>query len=264
MKDGDTLTTPNFSTFSVIHWQRNFFLSGCLLFLCIFLLYEPEIIISTTNVDVNTKIHTKGVSYSHNGPSFHMLLRCYSGDVQRFHEMFAPSLEAFFPFSRINITVILDDENPADHAFGETIIARLGYLGVKVIYASPPPSSVLSSSPYKIESPTRISGPGYLRQLYDTFMMDNFVPFASDTDIIGILDADAPLISLLTPSVLWNTNQKLLFHPVAKVDIWRGDNIMLGGKPGETCPYDSMRVNSMPQLYYRRTFAACSKCHQYQ
>jgi len=83
----------------------------------------------------------------------------------------------------------------SDHVFGNQVLtwAKQRNFPITVQYAQPPSTAVFAASPYKSESGTRIAGPGYTRQLYDTFWFDLFAPKdALEIDIIGILDPDAP------------------------------------------------------------------------
>jgi hypothetical protein len=173
-------------------------------------------------------------------PAFHIVCRAYAGDAARIFGILLPTIEAFFDFRQTRtFRFVFDNESPADHEVGTRVQQWADARGfpITVGYADPPRQAVLLASPYKSEG-GRIAGPGYTRQLFDTFFFDEFPtvprtekngsssspsssssspppeperrlnysdplgsrdPAILDTDIIGILDADSPFVA---PAVL--------------------------------------------------------------
>jgi hypothetical protein len=169
--------------------------------------------------------------------------------------MLLPSIEAFYIFRETDsFTFVFDDESSSDHLLGNQVLkwANARDYPITVLYAQPLSPAILSASPYKSDKGTRIAGSGYTRQLYDTFWFDTFVPEdALETDVIGILDADAPFIAPFVLSALVNVSHDISIKiPVCDNDRWPGDSIFLGS----SIPYDSMGTGAMPQLFYMKTF----------
>ena len=188
-------------------------------------------------------------------PRLHMIVRGYSGDSNRIFGMLLPSIEAFYVFRESDsFTFVFDNESSSDHVLGNQVLtwASQRDFPITIKYADSPSAAVLSSSPYKSESGTRIAGPGYTRQLYDTFWFDTFIPVDSlETDIIGILDPDAPFIAPFVLSALMNVTRDIVIKiPVCGQDGYPGDSIFLGS----STPYNSMVTGAMPQLFYVKTF----------
>jgi hypothetical protein len=188
-------------------------------------------------------------------PRLHMIVRGYAGDSDRIFKMLLPSIEAFYVFQETNtFSFVFDDESASDHLLGNRVLNWSEQRGfpIAVQYAKPPSAAILSASPYKSDSGTRIAGPGYTRQLYDTFWFDTYAPDdANETDVIGILDPDAPFIAPFVLSTLFNvTEHSIIKVPVCGQDIWPGDKMFLGS----LTPHNHMGTGAMPQLFYIQTF----------
>jgi len=189
-------------------------------------------------------------------PRLHMLVRGYAGDSDRIFKMLLPSIEAFYVFQETDtFSFVFDDESASDHLLGNQVLNWAENRGfpITVQYAKPPSAEILSASPYKSERGTRIAGPGYTRQLYDTFWFDTYAPEdAIESDVIGILDPDAPFIAPFVLSALVNVtdDSSIIKVPFCGEDGYPGDSKLLGF----STPYNIMGTGAMPQLFRVNTF----------
>jgi hypothetical protein len=170
--------------------------------------------------------------------------------------MLLPSIEAFYVFQETDtFSFVFDDDSASDHLLGNQVLNWAEQRGfpITVKYAKPPSTTILSASPYKSESGSRIAGPGYTRQLYDTFWFDTFAPIdVQESDIIGILDPDAPFIAPFVLSALVNVtdDSSIIKMPICSENGYPGDSNLLGS----STPYNLMSTGAMPQLFYTSTF----------
>jgi len=189
-------------------------------------------------------------------PRLHMIVRGYAGDSDRIFKMLLPSIEAFYVFQKTDtFSFVFDDESASDHLLGNQVLNWAENRGfpITVQYAKLPSATILSASPYKSEKGTRIAGPGYTRQLYDTFWFDTYAPEdAIESDVIGILDPDAPFISPFVLSTLINVtdDSSIIKVPLCDEDGYPGDSKLLGS----STPYNLMGTGAMPQLFRVNTF----------
>ena len=131
-------------------------------------------------------------------------------------------------------------------------------LPVNVLYAPPPPEAVLRSPfPFENErkgSHKRYATKGYTRQLWDTFVLDLYLPaHATPDDILGITDVDAPFTApLLHAGALLDRRGKLVRVTSGKPTLYGGDALFIK----ERAPLDSMMALQMPQVFWVRTLPA--------
>ena len=187
-------------------------------------------------------------------PRLFLSLRTYSGGKAAFNERFGPMLEAFVDWKGTRVVVILDDESPADHTWGGELERRFAHVKSSffVLYAAPLPNGTLDFRPFRAHG-ARYGGEGYTRMLYDTYFLDHYLPpEASPSDLVGIIDMDAPLGALVTPEVVWRRESPHIRLPAMHTDIYPGDALLLG----EGTPYEFMQTDAMPQWLYVDTFAA--------
>eukprot|EP00494_Astrolonche_serrata_P029477 UN29744 len=92
-------------------------------------------------------------------------------------------------------------------------------------------------------------GKGYDRQLYSTFLFDNY----TDADIIGIIDSDVFILSMLTLDTIFDEQGRLILHKTHKNDVWGGDvKLFPFPENGNLC--DNMATDRFPAFYWRDAF----------
>jgi hypothetical protein len=245
-------------------WQLNRFVAGAVVAVVVLLTVfvvayngragDQTVAVVPSTGDVASRVaETSSFSAASYRRSYHLVVRSFAGEANVLKSVLLPSLLALFDFRHARLTFLLDEESAADHAVGEDLVKLVGPLGAHVAYAPPPPDRVLNASPFKAGH-DRYAGPGYARQLYDTFRLDTLLPAGTvgPYDVIGILDADSPLNSVLyMPSYL--DAEDRVHHPSVGVDFWPGTPTLLG-LPSGAAPHNPMASNAMPQLFHVSTF----------
>jgi hypothetical protein len=179
-------------------------------------------------------------------PRLFLVIRTYWGGAG---QAVWRALHAFVDWRTTHVTVVLDAESAADHAFGEKLLVRYAGKPFAVRYAELPSNGELDFKPFWVNG-GKFNTTGYTRQLWDTFWLDTWLPRdAGPDDLLGILDTDAQLSGLLVPRAYLDSNGRI-FQPALQGDHFDGDQHLLG----EPAPYDAMWTDTMPQIYYVSTF----------
>ena len=103
---------------------------------------------------------------------------------------------------------------------------------------------VLWTAPFRADRGSRMAGPCYTRQLFDTFLLDAWLPpGAADTDALVLFDTDSPPVAVLALSAVVRPGEPLLTPMMRRKD-WHGTATFLG----ESAEWTSMQINVMPWL----------------
>jgi hypothetical protein len=147
-----------------------------------------------------------------------------------------------------HLTLVLDVDSPADHAWGEElqsagVSARMGWTPNRtfaVRYSPPLSRAAASWTPYPLGNSSRL---GYTRQVYDTFWFDTWLPsHAKQSDLLGVLDVDSPLLAFVVPQALLLPDGRLHL-PALTPSHYSADSELLG-MPGWL---DLMWTDTMPK-----------------
>ena len=200
--------------------------------------------------------------------TLYLITRSFSGSKREWDAGLGHSLDWAVDWRHTHVTVVLDDESPADHAWGAELLERYAHRPFAVRYAPAPPAAVTDARPFARcrSHPLSVAAgggkgnsSGYTRQLYDTFFLDTYLPPASsDLDVVGIMDVDSPLFSLLTPSAVLLDGDAIIprvahYPPGAAHQFYKGDAPLLGGAVEVV---DTMFTDTGPQFFFVGTFAA--------
>ena len=129
------------------------------------------------------------------------MARTFAGHRGIFDTCFGVALEAFLDWRDTHLTFILDDESPADHAWGAELELRFAGRSFRVVYAAPRAASDPASTLHLLTGfhfhGGRYGTASYHRMLVDTFYLDEYLPDARADDVVAICDLDAPFTSML-------------------------------------------------------------------
>eukprot|EP00931_Biecheleriopsis_adriatica_P014058 TRINITY_DN11567_c0_g1_i1.p1 TRINITY_DN11567_c0_g1~~TRINITY_DN11567_c0_g1_i1.p1 ORF type:complete len:803 (+),score=86.79 TRINITY_DN11567_c0_g1_i1:130-2538(+) len=165
-------------------------------------------------------------------PSMAFVFRSYAGHAGMMHRILT-NMGMFVPDS-VERIVVLDAESAADHIVGDTIEAQ--YSGVRVEYEQFPHFNLAMRGGKTL---------GYARQLWSSFYVDKW----TDADIIGLIDADAQVINLLRPDLVFDDTGKIIVRSHGP-DHWEGANFVGAGNK-----VDAMWVDHMPFFLWKHTFS---------
>ena len=194
-------------------------------------------------------------------PRAEILCRAYSGAERQLVANLLPTTRIFLDRRRFRFTLVLDDESPADHVLGESLL-REGH--VDRVFYEPLPEGWQEL--FKGQAfPPPYNRWGFNRALWSTFYMDQY----SDADIIGVLDSDATFFSYLTPENILDADGRLRLHVVAPtLDApqpllrWSATELGTGSgycndklALGEPAPYDAMATDRNPVWFWRETYS---------
>lgn len=184
----------------------------------------------------------------------YVVVRAFQGAAHQFASTLAPSFDTFlFLGPRVRLTIVLDDESPGDHAWGDQLMARYAaYVPYFVVrYAVRPPAHILRVAPF-LDLGGRYASEGYTRQLWDTFWLDTYLPpDARPDDLMAMFDTDAALNTVLDPALLLTPAGRL--HPAAlSPNHFLGDDVLLGW----AVEHDTMWTDVMPAVWFVGTLAA--------
>ena len=175
----------------------------------------------------------------------------------RFSSILEPSLAACVDWRTTHLTVVLNANDTNDAAFAVWLRNRLAYAGdnMSIKFAELAPPAVLASAPNARDG-SRYAGPGYTQQLFDTLLLDTWMPpTARPNDLIGILDCDSPLLTMLAPRQLLDASGKRIRRVVLSSDVYSGDALL----PTAITKYNAMSTEAMPQVHWVGTMAATRK-----
>lgn len=196
--------------------------------------------------------------------TLYLVMRSFEGHRAVFDNCFDVALNAFVDWRSVHLTIALDAESMADRQWGQELELRFTGKPVKVVYVEPPPEVyglMHNLTGFHFFS-KRYATASYHRQLYDTFMMDTFVPpSAQEEDIIGICDVDAPFMSML-PLVTDLLGGAAGTRPVLRQqtkphDFFELDDYFINGNSSNgsrTRLYGMMELQFLPQFFFKRTF----------
>jgi len=170
-------------------------------------------------------------------PSMAFVFRSYAGHAGMMHRILT-NMGMFVPDS-VERIVVLDAESAADHIVGDTIEAQ--YSGVRVEYEQIPHFNLVGSN----QGMPRGKTVGYARQLWSTFYVDKW----TDADIIGLIDADAQVINLLRPDLVFDDTGKIIVRSHGP-DHWEGASFVGAGNE-----VDAMWADHMPFFLWKHTLS---------
>jgi hypothetical protein len=192
-------------------------------------------------------------------PSVALITRTFSGDKKRMAHLLAER-SAFVNPVRFPLFVVLDDESPKDHEYGDCV--KKATVGVSVRYEALPTNHKVLFAGRPFGTNKKYGTDGYNRQQWSTFYLDQ----QTDADIIGVIDADACFFSFLTMESFLQDG-RIVSKAMKSGDHYvAGDRMAIyGPNQNQTIhlPLDFMWIDRMPLFFWRSTFpmvrAAISK-----
>lgn len=195
--------------------------------------------ISTNNENVNQH-GNKCVSFKNYSVS--LISRTYSADYKRMRKWLLPTYHMFVDFNCIDIIFVFDNET---EDYQVVSAMKQEYPQFKY-YHEPLPENyehVLNKHIFPIQNPRF----GYDRQLWATFWLDNY----TDSDIIGVIDSDAMIYSLITLSTILTSDAKIRIQSTLP-DHFPNDSKVL--EFDNFTYYDYMYPDRFPQWFWKDTF----------
>jgi hypothetical protein len=188
-------------------------------------------------------------------------LRTFAGDRGR--AVALPSFLAFLDLTRFHLVIVLDEESPEDASWAQELqrtfaayMPQTARGGVHIGFARAPSGAVLALSPYAGHPQARYYSAGYTRMLFDTLLLDAYLPPGrfGPHDIVHIMDADSPLNAVFvpTPALFPGGRIAMPLHPAA--DHFPGDGMLLHTNTGTLV--DTMWGDTFPQPVRVSTFGA--------
>eukprot|EP00668_Euglena_longa_P032784 GGOE01042232.1.p1 GENE.GGOE01042232.1~~GGOE01042232.1.p1 ORF type:complete len:661 (+),score=136.61 GGOE01042232.1:60-2042(+) len=187
-------------------------------------------------------------------PAVQLLVRCHTGGAPKLLTILLESLEWFWPAEYARLVVVLDDESPRDHTFGDFLSHIHPYPRIAF---QPDPGDVF---------PSKICGrsKGYDRQMWSGFYADLY----SEEDIIAIVDDDCLFVTPVTPDDLFEDGFPRV---IGKQTVWmeaEGKYLVKGVDNGRWA-YTTERLLKLrqaadfmwnfPVLIRRSTFIGCRR-----
>lgn len=176
-------------------------------------------------------------------PSIALITRTYHGSWALFRKM-EETLEMFVPRSIPRI-VVLDAEKRRDHAFGRWLLER----GYQVHYEGLPAVPFRHGKETAWPQKARYNRSGYQRQQWSSFYLDRY----TDAEVIGLLDTDVRMYSLLTDEMIFDQQGRILARGIAGDHYW-GDKFALKEETGGHIDVDFMYTDAFPMWFWRHTF----------
>jgi len=179
--------------------------------------------------------------------TFSIVLRTHGHD-RNLELQAIPSLQSFCDLDKFDVLFVLDYESAYDHEFAEHLYLQYG---MRSVFQKLPArwQEILVRN---VKLPPRHAyfhvffTVGYTRQNWGTLYLDTHTA----SDVLGIMDADSPLMAALSRAYLF-TNNNLGLNARA-YDTYKGDCFILKlAIPG---PIEAMQTNVFPYFYYRDTF----------
>lgn len=189
----------------------------------------------------------------------YLIARSFAGHRGVFDTCFSVALDAFLDWRGAHLTVVLDAESPEDRAWGAALTQRFAGRPAAVVYADPPPDTILNlhrSTGFGIHG-ERYNTTGYHRQLYDTFLLDTYLPPAArPDDVVAICDMDAPFTSVLpSADALVAGGGGRLRQQARATDYFALDGPLIAGNFSHApALFGMMDLQYLPQFFFMRTF----------
>lgn len=155
------------------------------------------------------------------------------------------TLEMFVPRSIPRI-VVLDAEKNRDHSFGRWLLGR----GYQVHYEALPAVPFRHGRETAWPQKARYNRSGYQRQQWSSFYLDRY----TDADVIGLLDTDVRMYSLLTEDMIFDNQGRILARGIVGDHYW-GDKYALKEEDRGPLDVDFMYTDAFPMFFWRHTFA---------
>lgn len=176
-------------------------------------------------------------------PSLALITRTYHGSWALFRKM-EETVEMFVPRS-IPFIVVLDAEKKRDHTFGRWLLER----GYQVHYEALPAVPFRHGRETAWPRRARYNRSGYQRQQWSSFYLDRY----TDADVIGLLDTDVRMYSLLSDAMIYDHSGRILARGIGG-DMYWGDRLALKEPHGEHLDVDFMYTDAFPMFFWRHTF----------
>jgi len=150
-----------------------------------------------------------------------IVLRTFAGDGLRMTRFMLPNVRMFLDPNKYKFIVVLDEENPFDHQYGECLEQENYAVGYE-------PEPWNTARLFGQGGDVKAKGAGFDRAQWSTFYLD----LQTDSDVIGVVDADACLFSYVSDDTLFTDDGRLWLRGHSTGDYWAaGDRLALGSCP---------------------------------
>eukprot|EP00929_Paragymnodinium_shiwhaense_P119184 TRINITY_DN91062_c0_g1_i2.p1 TRINITY_DN91062_c0_g1~~TRINITY_DN91062_c0_g1_i2.p1 ORF type:complete len:411 (-),score=26.99 TRINITY_DN91062_c0_g1_i2:100-1332(-) len=187
----------------------------------------------------------QGLGHSRDDLSIAFIVRTYHGRRFEFMELHE-SLEMFLPRFPERI-VVLDAESRADKRWSTSLLS----LGYKVFFERKPEHIRFRSGDDSCwpSDNKNYNRSGHHRQQWSSFYFDRY----TTADIIGVLDSDTRLYSLITADMVFDQAGRLLVRGI-RGDRYEGSSVAFKQEPAKV-DVDVSYSDVFPMFFWRDTFA---------
>lgn len=193
----------------------------------------------------NTTVASKTTASTKNKKDIVLMTRTYAGDRWRAGNNLLHHLQMFYDLTEYDFTFVLDDESSDDHLWGQCLEDEFPETSVQFEALPDDHETLFHGTSF---SQPKYARPGYDRQQWSTFHLDRVAK--PHHDVIGVIDADAWLISYVTRETIFAPDGRIILRAAKDPSHFHMDTVALG----MPTPYDFMWIDRMPIWFWKSTF----------